>query len=75
MVLREKLRDTNMTRSETVTIYLTQIKQVQDELVAIEGTVDDSKLVRTTLKGLTKQWTPLIKGIVAREKLHDWTRL
>jgi hypothetical protein len=37
--------------------------------------MDDYELVRTPLKGFTKQWTPFIKGIVAREKLPDWTRL
>jgi hypothetical protein len=75
MVLREKLRDTKMTGSDTVTTYLTRIRQVRDELAAIGETVDDSELVRTTLKGFTKEWTPFIKGIVAREKLPDWSRL
>ena len=37
--------------------------------------MDDSELVRTTLKGFTKEWTPFIKGVVAREKLPDWSRL
>jgi hypothetical protein len=64
-----------MTRSNTVTTYLTRIRQVRDELVAIGEAVDDSKLVRTALKGFTKEWTPFIKGIVAREKLLDWSRL
>jgi hypothetical protein len=35
MVLREKLRDTKMTGSDTVTTYLTRIRQVRDELAAI----------------------------------------
>jgi hypothetical protein len=75
MVLREKLRDTKMTGSDTVTTYLTRIRQVRDELAAIGETMDDSELVRTTLKGFTKEWTSFIKGIVAREKLPDWSRL
>jgi len=58
-----------------VTSYLTQIRQVRDELVAIGKTVDDSKLVRMVLKGFRKEWTPFIKGIVAREKLLNWSRL
>jgi hypothetical protein len=37
--------------------------------------VDDLELVRTTLKGFTKEWTSFIKGVVAREKLPDWSRL
>jgi hypothetical protein len=46
MVLREKLRDTKMTGSDTVTSYLTKIQQVRDELVAVGETVSDSELVR-----------------------------
>jgi hypothetical protein len=75
MVLREKLIDTKMTGSDTVTTYLTRIRQVRDELAAIGETMDDSELVRMTLKGFTKEWTSFIKGIVAREKLLDWSRL
>jgi hypothetical protein len=37
--------------------------------------MDDSKLVRTSLKGFRKEWTLFIKGIMAREKLPDWSRL
>lgn len=54
MVLREKLRDTKMTGSNTMTTYLTWIRQFQDELATIGEAVDDLELVRTTLKGFTK---------------------
>jgi hypothetical protein len=37
--------------------------------------MDDSELVRTTLKGFIKEWTSFIKGFVAHEKLLDWSRL
>jgi hypothetical protein len=74
MVLREKLRDTKMTGSNIVTTYLTRTRQVRDELDAIRVTVDDSDLVRTTLKGF-KEWTSFIKGVMAREKLLDWSTL
>jgi hypothetical protein len=75
MVLREKLIDTNMIGSYMMTNYLTWIRQVRDELVAVGETMDDSELVRTSLEGLTKEWTPLIKRIMAQEMLHDWSRL
>jgi hypothetical protein len=65
MVLREKLRDTKMTESDKVTTYLTRIRQVRDALAAIGEAVDDSELVRTALKGFTKEWTPFIKGVMA----------
>jgi 2-phosphoglycerate kinase len=75
MVLREKLRETKMTGSDMVTMYLTRIREVRDELAAIGEAVDDSKLVSTVLKGFTKEWTSFIKGIMACEKLLDWLRL
>lgn len=75
MLMREKLRDTKMTDSDNVATYLTCISQVRDELATIGEKVDDLKSMRTTLKGFTKQWTPFIKGIVARENLPNWVRL
>jgi len=64
MVLREKLRDIQMTGSYMMTSYLTHIRQVRDELAVIGETMVDSELVRTILKGFTKEWASFIKGIV-----------
>jgi hypothetical protein len=75
MVLREKLRDTKMTRSDTVTSYLTKITQVRDQLAVVGEVVTDEELVRTTLNGFSKPWAPFIKGIVARETLPKFDRL
>jgi hypothetical protein len=44
-------------------------------LIAIKETVDYSKLVRMIFKGFTKQRMAFIKGIMACEKILDWTRL
>lgn len=54
MLLRRKLRDTKMTDSDTVTTYITRINQVWDEMATIGGKLDDSELMRMTLKGFTK---------------------
>jgi hypothetical protein len=40
-------------------------------LVTIGETIVDSELVRIEIEGFMKQWEPLIKGIMAREKLLD----
>jgi hypothetical protein len=63
MVLREKLREIRMTSSENVTSYLTRIQQVRDEIAAIGDDVADTELVRTTLKGFSKQCKALVKGV------------
>jgi hypothetical protein len=54
MVLREKLRGTKMSKTDTVTSYLTRISQVRDELMAVGEVFKDDELVRTTLNGFSE---------------------
>jgi hypothetical protein len=75
MVLREKLKDTKMTKSDTVTNYLTKITQVHDQLAVVGEVVLDEELVRMALNGFSKPWAPFIKGIVAWETLPKFDRL
>jgi hypothetical protein len=71
MVLREKLKSTKMSKTNTVTSYLTRISQVHDELSVVGEEVKDDELARTALNGFSKKWASFMKGVVAREKLHD----
>ena len=64
-----------MTDADTVTTYLTKISQVRDELGVAGEKVEDEELVRYALNGLTAKWHTFVQGVVAREKLPDWTRL
>ena len=75
MVLREKLRNTKMMETDSVTTYLTKITQVRDELGAAGEKVEDEELVRHALNGFSTKWHSFVKGVVARDKLPDWTRL
>jgi hypothetical protein len=50
MVLQEKLRGTKMTKTDSVTSFLTRFSQIRDELAAVGEIVDPSELVRTTLR-------------------------
>lgn len=45
MVLREKLKSTVMSNTDTVTSYLTKISQIRNELVAVRETILDADLV------------------------------
>lgn len=65
MMLREKLRNTEMTKLDTTTNYLTKITKVCDELVEIGENVIDEEMLRMALNGFTKPLTHFIKGIVA----------
>jgi len=75
MTLRDKLHFVTMSEGETVVSYLTNVAQVKDELVVGGDLVPDSELVRIALKGFTKEWSAFVKGVVAREKLPEWSRL
>jgi hypothetical protein len=57
MVLRERLRNTKMSKIDSVTNYLTRITQVHDQLGEFNDIVADVELMRVALNGFTKPWT------------------
>jgi hypothetical protein len=75
MMLQEKLRGTKMTKTHSVTSFLTRFSQIHDELAAMGEMVDPSELVRTTLNDFSKPWESFVRGIVAREHMPSWERL
>jgi hypothetical protein len=75
MILRNKLRSVQMSRSDNVTSYLMRITQIRDQLAAVGEKVTDAELVNTTLNGFSKSWEPFVKGICAREKLPSFEKL
>jgi hypothetical protein len=75
MVFQEKLRGTNMMKTDSVTSFLTRFSQIHDELAAVGEILDPSELVRTTLNGFSKPWESFVRGIMAREHMPSWERL
>jgi hypothetical protein len=73
MALRDKLHSTRMAKGESVASYLTELRQVKDELAAVGEIIPDLKLVRIPIKGFTKEWDVFVKCVVGREKLPDWS--
>jgi hypothetical protein len=65
MLLREKLKITKMSKTNTMTSYLTRISQICDELTAVGEVVKDDELVRTALNGFSEKWASFVKGVVA----------
>jgi len=49
-----------MQKGEGVTLYLTRIQNLRDELAVIGETPLDSELVRTTLNDFTKEWANFV---------------
>jgi hypothetical protein len=75
MALKERLQHTQMTKGEGVATYLTKVKQLLDELLAVGVKLSQVEMVRSALRGFPKEWDPFISRVVAREKLPDWDRL
>jgi transposase InsO family protein len=75
LVLRDKLRNIKMAKSESVVSYLTRFTQVKDELAGVGETVPDRDMVSFALLGFPKSWENFIDAVSGREKLPDWERL
>jgi hypothetical protein len=69
IVLRNKLKSVQLSRSDNVTIYLMRITHVHDEISSTWEKTKDTELVNVALNGLPKSWEPFVKGFCAREHL------
>jgi hypothetical protein len=71
MNLITQLKSTKMQEGETIQEYFSRISQFKEQLEAVEDTIDEDKLIMTSLNGLTRPWDAFIQTICARkEKLH-----
>ena len=60
-----------MQKGETIQEYFSRISQFKEQLEEIGDTLDEYKLIITTLNSLTRPWDAFIQTICARkEKLH-----
>ena len=63
MILREKLKNTQINQGKDVTSYLTWLKLVKDEFAGVGDSPGDDELVRIALNGFTKKWNIFVKVI------------
>jgi hypothetical protein len=56
MVIQEKLRGTKMTKTDSITSFLTRFSQIRNEFAAVDEIVNPSELVSTSLNGFSKLW-------------------
>jgi hypothetical protein len=75
MVLRNRLRSVQMSRSINVTNYFMRNTQVHDQLAAIREKTEDAELMKVALNWIPKSWELFVNGVYAREKLPNWKRL
>jgi hypothetical protein len=71
LVLRDKLRNIKMEKSESVVSYLTRFTQVKDELAGVGENVPDRDMVSFALLRFPKSWENFIDAVSGREKLPD----
>ena len=71
MVLKEELRSTKMSKTNTIASYLTKITQIDDKLAIVGETMGDPELVRIALNGLTNPWAPFVKKIIEQENIPN----
>jgi hypothetical protein len=71
MNLRTQLKSTRMQKGETIQDYFSRISQFKEQREAIGDTLDEDKLIMTTLNGITRPWDEFIQTICAiKEKLN-----
>lgn len=75
MVMRQKLHNTKMTKTDSVTSFLTRVSQVKDELISIGETSPKEQLAPIALEGFTKKRDSFIHILVAREHFPGWRRM
>jgi hypothetical protein len=51
MILQNKLRSIEMTKSNTITSYLMKVMQIRDQLAAVEEKIANEELVNMALNG------------------------
>jgi hypothetical protein len=75
LVLRDKLINIKMVKSESVVSYLTRFTQVKDKLAGVGEIVPNKDMVIFSLLGFPKSWEKFIDTVSGREKLPDWEHL
>jgi hypothetical protein len=75
MLLRNKLRTTQMSKTNTIATYLMKIIELHDQLAAIGEEVKSEKLVPIALNVFSSSWQPFVQGVYAREKLPTFEKL
>jgi GTP-sensing pleiotropic transcriptional regulator CodY len=63
MSLKNELRDTKMTKDDTVASYFVRISQLRDQLQAIEEVIPEKKIVNIAINGLSRSWVAFAASI------------
>jgi hypothetical protein len=68
MSLKNELRDTKMTKDDTVASYFVRISQLRDQLQAIEEVIPEKEIVNIALNGLSRSWDAFAASMNTRKE-------
>ena len=68
MTLRNQLKNVKIQNVETIQSYFTRVSQIKEQLEAVDGKVENTKIVITTLNGLPGSRDSFIQGMCAIRK-------
>jgi hypothetical protein len=60
-ILRTHLKNVKMQKYESIHAFFTRISQINEQIIAISDSVEETGLVMTTLNGLPKSWVSFIR--------------
>jgi hypothetical protein len=68
MSLKNELRDTKMTKDDTIASYVVRISQLRDQLQAIEEVIPEKEVVNIALNGLSRSWDAFAASMNTRKE-------
>jgi hypothetical protein len=68
MNLSTQLKNTMMKKGESIHEYFSKISEFKEQLEAIGDTIDEYKIVMTTLNGITRPWDAFIQTFCAKKE-------
>ena len=75
LLLKSKILSIKIEENKFVVAFISQIKELRDELGNIGENVSNTYLVAITLNGMTKDYQMFIVGLAARERYPTFEEL
>lgn len=75
LYLKKKILSINMEENESLSSFVSRIKEVKDELIDIVENVSNGDLVMITMNDMMEDYQMFIMGLNAREKPHSFEEI
>ena len=75
MILHNRLRSIEMTRSNIVTNYLMKVTLIHEQFATFRDKNEDKDLMNQALNGFSIQWETFVQGVCARKNFPSSKRM